>query len=85
MIHLPLKVCDKDHGGKGNAATVYGHLASVRNCIRLQGTDTWVYDPRWEEIGPPADHDFQPPAPGLTDEKGQPLDPQECGECGQHH
>lgn len=30
-------------------------------------------------------HEFQPPAPGLTDEKGQPLDPNECGECGEHH
>lgn len=45
----PLRVCDEDHGGPGNAATVYGHLASVRNCIRLFDTDTWVYDPRWEK------------------------------------
>lgn len=46
MKHL--RVCKKEHGGPGNAATVYGHHASRRSCIRLYDTDTWVYDPRWE-------------------------------------
>jgi hypothetical protein len=44
-----LKVCTKNHGGPGNAATVYGHPGSVRVCIRLHNTNTWVYDPGWEK------------------------------------
>ena len=43
-----LAICNETHGSAGNAATVYGHHASVRTCIRLYGSDTWVYDPRWE-------------------------------------
>jgi len=30
-------------------------------------------------------HTFQPPAPGLMDENDQPMDPHECGECGERH
>ena len=49
-----LKVCKENHGGESNAATVYGHYGrlSRRVCIRLYGTNTWIYDPRWEN--PPA-------------------------------
>lgn len=43
-----LKVCKQEHGLDGNAATVYGHHGSVRVCIRIFGTNKWVYDPRWE-------------------------------------
>lgn len=43
-----LAVCHEEHGGENNAATVYGHRGSVRTCIRFYGTDTWIYDPRWE-------------------------------------
>lgn len=39
--------CQLDHGAPGNAARVYGH--AVRTCIRLFGSDNWVYDPRWED------------------------------------
>jgi hypothetical protein len=46
MKHL--KVCKRDHGGPGNAATVYGHHGSMRTCIRIKATDEWVYDPAWE-------------------------------------
>lgn len=45
-----LAVCDRTHGGSSNNnAHVYGHEASARTCIRLLGTGTWVYDPRWEK------------------------------------
>jgi hypothetical protein len=48
-ITKALRVCDQPHGGPSNGASIYGHHGSVRTCIRLHGTDTWVYDPRWEE------------------------------------
>jgi hypothetical protein len=44
-----VKVCDQEHGAKDNAATVYGHFGSPRTCIRIKGTDQWVYDPAWEQ------------------------------------
>lgn len=40
-----LAVCERDHGGSHNAAIVYGHWGARRDCIRIQGTDTWVYSP----------------------------------------
>lgn len=43
-----LRLCRRDHGGSLNAAHVYGHHGSERICIRLFGTNRWVYDPRWE-------------------------------------
>jgi hypothetical protein len=43
-----LSVCEKPHGSPTNSATVYGHHASVRVCIRLFGTRMWMYDPRFE-------------------------------------
>lgn len=45
-----LDVCVLPHGGPDNSATVYGHFGrhSDRTCIRLHGTDTWVYSPRTE-------------------------------------
>ena len=43
-----LTVCDQDHGGPDNAATVYGHYGSVRVCIRLKDTDIWIYDSSYE-------------------------------------
>lgn len=45
-INLSARVCSAEHGGPNNAATVYGHYADLRNrtCMRLPGTDTWVYD-----------------------------------------
>jgi hypothetical protein len=48
MIRLleRLRICDMQHGRPGNAASVYGH--AVRTCIRIKGTNTWVYDPAWE-------------------------------------
>lgn len=46
-----LRLCRKDHGGSLNSAIVYGHHGSVRVCIRLFGTNRWVYDPRWEVSG----------------------------------
>lgn len=30
-------------------------------------------------------HEPMLPHPALTDEKGEPLDPNECGECGEVH
>lgn len=44
-----LRVCPLDHGGEHNSATVYGHYASRRNCIRLKASNVWVFDPAWEE------------------------------------
>lgn len=44
-----LRVCKEDHGGEHNSATVYGHHASRRTCIRLQASNVWVFDPAWEE------------------------------------
>lgn len=44
-----LRMCRLDHGGEGNSATVYGHHGSVRVCIRVRATDTWVFDPAWED------------------------------------
>lgn len=44
-----LKVCEQPHGAEHNEASVYGHHGSRRTCIRLFGTDTWLYDPRWEQ------------------------------------
>lgn len=39
-----LRVCERDHGGPLNAATLYGHFErDRRECIRIHGTDTWVY------------------------------------------
>jgi hypothetical protein len=43
-----VETCRLNHGWPGNAATVYGHPGSVRVCIRIHGTDTWVYSPGWE-------------------------------------
>lgn len=48
-IAAAMRVCDQSHGGESNTATVYGHHASIRTCIRMFDSDTWVYDPRWEE------------------------------------
>lgn len=45
---VALKKCTLTHGVEGNDSTVYGHHGSVRICIRLYGTDDWVYDPGWE-------------------------------------
>ena len=44
-----MRQCGLDHGGETNAATVYGHFGSPRNCLRMRDTDVWVYDPAWEE------------------------------------
>lgn len=40
-----IRVCTEDHGGPHNAATVYGHYANLgnRSCLRLIGTDVWIY------------------------------------------
>lgn len=43
-----LAVCDQTHGEEDNAASVYGHYGSVRICIRLKGTDIWIYDSAYE-------------------------------------
>ena len=48
---VQLKRCTLPHGNKGNSATVYGHDWPRRNCIRLAGSKTWVYDPGWEQPG----------------------------------
>lgn len=42
-------VCTKTHGAEWNVAHVYGHFDGVRTCIRLFGSNTWIYDPRWEK------------------------------------
>lgn len=44
-----LKKCPMDHGGPMNVATVYGHWASLRVCMRIKAGDVWVYDPAWEK------------------------------------
>jgi len=38
-----LRTCHLDHGGTYNGATVYGHTYPWRECIRIKGTDVWVY------------------------------------------
>jgi hypothetical protein len=42
-----LKVCELRHGAPDNSADVYGHDGRHRDrtCIRIHGTDTWVYSP----------------------------------------
>lgn len=45
-----LKPCAREHGVEGNDSTVYGHRGSIRICIRLWGSNTWVFDPRHEGL-----------------------------------
>jgi hypothetical protein len=47
--------------------------------------ECWTGDGSVAIPSEPTEHEFQPPHPALTDEHGQPLDPDECGECGEHH
>jgi len=48
-LSVSLRVCDDDHGGPNNAASVYGHHGSRRTCIRIKDTDLWVFNPDWED------------------------------------
>lgn len=43
-IVLMAKICSREHGGDQNKAEVYGHWGDKRNCLRIDGTDVWIYD-----------------------------------------
>lgn len=45
-ITVRVKVCEKEHGGPNNAAVLYGHGGRRDACLRIEGTNTWVYEPR---------------------------------------
>lgn len=42
-IIVRARVCNKTHGGPGNAATVYGHFGSTQTCVRIGTSSVWVY------------------------------------------
>lgn len=48
-IRLVANICTEDHGGPNNSAEVYGHWGSSRTCVRLPGSDTWVFNVRKPE------------------------------------
>ncbi len=45
QILVKATVCELDHGGPHNEATVYGHVTRSDACLRIGDTDTWIHTP----------------------------------------
>lgn len=43
-VKITATACTDEHGGPNNAATVYGHFGSTKVCVRVLGTDVWVFN-----------------------------------------